>query len=222
MIQNNFWKNKKDYPKQWLDPRRIYKDILTLLPLVSITNAKTVRDISCGLGNHGQAILAVFPELQFQFYDYNIYYVNELICKWESSNVYVSQLDISQPFDFTINSDFDYCLGSLHYIIDDGAIQYFLRKTADTLLIRVPCSMGQSKIEVDKYSKELKSNYRATYRTINKYVDMMKEKYNYVDFDFAFNKSIDSKYGTRQIYFLCQKIKNTSLESLAEWGLLQG
>lgn len=217
-METNFWHNKKDYPEQWLDPRRFFCDIGKLIPLTSILNAKRIRDISCGLGYHGQALMNAVSIDEFNFYDYNQVYVDSLNkAHLDKLNVKAHHLDIGNVTNFKEQSDFDYCLGSLHYIINDSDLENFFKLTADTFLIRVPISMD-TRIDINKYSDELKFNYAATYRTLKEYLNLLRKHYKHVEWSLAFPESFDSKFGTRQFYILCQKTKNTSLESLVEWA----
>lgn len=211
----SFWADKKDYPIHWQDPKRFFCDLGMLIPLAHELHAEKVRDISCGLGNHGKALIAAIPTLELlEFYDFNHAYIHKL----EDEGYNANKLDLNEYFEFYEGSDLDYCLGSLHYITNDKPLINLFKQTGDNLLIRVPITETSERIEVDKYSDELQSNYRATYRTKEEYLNLIRNDYKFVQWRYAFDESFDSTHGTRQIYILCQRQRKTPLAFLAEWG----
>jgi hypothetical protein len=105
-------------------------------------------------------------------------------------------------------TDMCICMGAMLYIFDDNDLKYMLSNIKSEIFIcRVPCSLESTRIEIDKFSEEYGENYAAVYRTIPEYISILSEFFNIKSINRCYPDEIESKHGSKQFYFICNKVE---------------
>jgi hypothetical protein len=73
------------------------------------------------------------------------------------------------------------------------------------LFLRAPCTLKEEDELVDTFSKELEQNYTAIYRTRENLEKLVSKYFKILDIINIYPDEIESKFGTIQYYFRCEK-----------------
>lgn len=198
-----FWETRNEYPPFIYKLQRRYLDLGVVLKYIN--NINSVSDLGCGEGQ----LLIMLRELtnikNYHGYDLSPVFIKELISRWGNC----SGLD-AQTIDFTIldefpNTDMCLCMGVFPYVFEDEVLKHILSNITSKLFItRIPCALGQERIEVDKFSEDLGDFYAAVYRTVPEYISILSEFFDIKSIDRCYPDEIESKHGTKQFFFVCE------------------
>jgi hypothetical protein len=88
------------------------------------------------------------------------------------------------------------------------ALQNLLQNiNSRVLYIRDPLTLKKERENIETYSKKLKSNYLACYRTLSEMINIL-ENWTITEVIRIYPDSIESEFGTKQFYFKCLKNEN--------------
>ena len=215
-IADQFWVSRvSDYPSRLIQDARISKqreelEIKFIYNTINKYKINTDNVLDLGAGN-GFSTGVVKPTNRYDLVDLNNNYVQTLkeLVKYEERYT----VTCCNILDYVIKHRYDlyFLLGVIQYIIDDSNLESLFAKIAESmddnsfLLLRNSSSL-ESDLLINNYSEDLNSEYSAKYRTI-KSIDTLLRKVNLkiIEWQFLLPKELDSKYGTRQVYFVITK-----------------
>lgn len=199
-----FWKTRREYPPVTCNFQRRYLDLGIILK--HIDGVDSILDLGCGEGQ----VLLMLRELtdinNYHAYDLSQTFINNLIKRWGNC----PGLE-AQAANFTTTSRFPetdmcICMGAMLYVFDDNDLKYMLSNIKSKIFIcRVPCNLESDRLEIDKFSKEFKGDYAAVYRTMPEYIFILSESFNIKSIDRCYPDTIESKYGSKQFFFVCER-----------------
>ena len=197
-----FWKTRTEYPPVIYNSQRRYLDLGLILKHVD--GANSILDIGCGEG-HLLLMLRELTEIEIYIgYDLSQIFINNMKKRWgDCTKLQVRAMNFLETGKFQL-ADMCTCMGVMPYISDTG-LKYMLSKIRSVWFIcRAPCSMN-NRIEVDKFSENYNDNYAAIYRTLPEYISILSDFFNIESIGRCYPDEIESKYGTKQFYFVCEK-----------------
>ncbi len=199
-----FWKTRKKYPPVTCNYQRRYLDLGMILNHINGVNS--VLDLGCGEGQ----VLLMLRELtninKYYAYDLSQIFISNLIKRWGyCSKLKAHTVNFTTTVDFP-KTDMCICMGVMLYVLDDNDLKHMLSNIKSKKFIcRVPCNLGVDRIEIDKFSKDYGDNYAAVYRTIPEYISILSEYFNIKSIDRCYPDEIESKYGSKQFFFVCER-----------------
>jgi len=200
-----FWTNRKSYPKYPnLNERRL---IDVNFVINNINNPKSLLDIGCGDGYLIRVLRELTSIEAFHGNDLSEKLVKNFQDNWGKSMNSSLTLSTGSIFDNVIlPTDVTLSMGSLLYIFGANNLHKLVSMLkSDMFIVRSPCTLKEVDEYIDVYSDQLKSKYSAVYRTVKTYLDVFKSFYKYVEVTKAYPDEIESKYGTKHFYFVCNK-----------------
>ncbi|MFA5395059.1 MAG: class I SAM-dependent methyltransferase [Methanogenium sp.] len=197
MEPKEFWKKQKKYPEYGtIKERRLY-ELNYLVP--RLKNTKTILDLGCGDGSLIRCLMELTKIERYYAYD-----ISKNLLRFVPNNTVKKEYDIYSlrnlpKTDVTLMTGVSYC------IFEDEVIEKFLKKiNSDVLYIRDPLTLKNKRENVRTYSKKLKSNYAACYRTIPEFIDLLKD-WKVTEICRIYPDQIESEFETKQFYFKCLK-----------------
>ncbi len=197
-----FWRTRKEYPPVTCNFQRRYLDLGIVLRYID--GVDSLLDLGCGEGQMLLMLRELTDIKNYYGYDLSSTFIDNLIKRWGGGPI------IARAIDFTIvdklpKTDMCLCMGVMLYIFDDLLLKNTLKRIrSKTLIVRVPCSLGKNRLEIDKYSAEYGDNYAAVYRTIPEYISILSESFNIKSIDRCYPDEIESDYDSKQFYFICK------------------
>lgn len=139
-------------------------------------NNKSVLDLGCGTG-YMLLMLRELTDIEYFFgYDLSKTFIDKFKNRWGTDKKLIAE-DVNFLEKHLPQTDITLCIGVLVYIFDDSLISNMISGIqSNTLIIRVPCNM--ERLEINKYSSELKSQYAAVYRTVEEYYNILSQYFN--------------------------------------------
>jgi SAM-dependent methyltransferase len=203
-ITEEFWENRKEYPPVTCNFQRRYLDIGIILE--NITDVNSILDLGCG---EGQALL-MLRELtnikNYYGYDLSPVFIKNLINRWGNCPGLETKVANFTIFNKFPKTDMCICMGVLLYIFNDVILKDMLKCIkSKVFIVRVPCSLDKNRLEINRFSEDYKDNYAAVYRTIPEYIFILSEFFNIKSIDRCYPDEIESKYGSKQFFFTCEK-----------------
>jgi|688.fasta_scaffold12754_9 hypothetical protein len=201
-ISNNFWISKKEYPNYpFIKERRKYELDFLLENIPKDTN--TLLDIGCGDGS--TVILLRETTYIKDFYCYDI--AEGLMSgNWGERDSKI----IKKTVDFNIDrslpvTDVTISMNIFPCIFDDAVLDSIIGNIkSDIFLTRITCEHSE-RLTINKYSEDLSDHIASVYRTVEEYLEVLKKYYPYVEYRRSFPDKIESKYGTKQYFFICKR-----------------
>lgn len=205
-VSRDFWKNQDFYPE--------YGDVIKKRRLIETSfltnwiwenNPKNMSDIGCGNGS----TVTMLQELTgiYEYYCYDI--SDSMLEKLDGRNVrgasiYTNVVDLCNlQYDF-IETDLTAILGVTMYLTDLQFVNLLQKVQSKTVIIRDPIS--KTREEINKFSEDLNFNYSAIYRTLDEYIKLLGiAGWNVKLNKRAYPDEIESKFGTKQYFFVCEK-----------------
>jgi len=186
----NFY-NKEKYPQfPFIKERRLF-ELNWLIPKLK-DKGKTLIDVGCGDGSLIDC-LSRLTDLSISGCDFS-----EKLIKNTNQNIKTFYYNCKKPKK--IKSDIIIIASVFPYLEDDEIISLLEKLDYKYLFVRTPCSFYRER--VDKFSIELNDYYQAQYRTIE---EIFKLLTNVVEYARVYPDNIESKFGTKQYYFICKK-----------------
>jgi hypothetical protein len=102
------------------------------------------------------------------------------------------------------SADVTISMNMFPYIFDDEILDKTIASVkSDIFIVRATCE--KERLVVNSFSEDLGYEYSACYRTILEYSDIMNKYYTEVEITRAFPDEIESRYGSKQMFFLCKR-----------------
>lgn len=199
-----FWKTRNEYPPVTCNFQRRYLDLGIILKYID--GVDSILDLGCGEGQ----VLLMLRELtdidSYYAYDLSKVFIHNLIKRWGHCPGLEARTGNFTTISKYPETDMCICMGSMLYVFDDDALKYMLSNIKSKIFIcRVPCNLESGRLEIDKFSKEFEDNYAAVYRTIPEYISILSESFNIKSIDRCYPDEIESKFGSKQFFFVCEK-----------------
>ena len=203
-VSLNFWKSRKQYPSY---PGVLQRRLIDTNFVVSkVVGARSVLDIGCG---DGSMLLSLreFTDIKL-FYGYDVAQnlIKNLLIRW--GDVYGLKTKIVNLVELEKlpRTDVSLALGLFGYIFDDGSLHNILENIKSNLLIvRTRCTLKKSDEVVNKFSEDLNAEYASIYRTVSNYLSILSRHFVISEINRAYPDEIESKYGTKQFFFVCER-----------------
>jgi len=194
-----FWNSLPTYPKYNapIGLRRDY-EIKYLLP--KITKATSLLDLACGDGALITRLAEKTKIKELYAFDFSETLIKNITNPLVKTRIY-NVLKDDEPLPAT---DVTVCAGLLPFIFSDKeVIKVFDKIKSQKLFLRAPCSIKDESILVDKFSKDLNSNYASLYRTVPQVEKLLSEFFTVEKITRIYPDEIESNFGTKQFYFEC-------------------
>jgi len=92
----------------------------------------------------------------------------------------------------------------LPYVFSDDRVSEIVANLkSDIFITRISCDT--ERIEINKFSEDLGRDYSAVYRTIEEYTKIFGKHYKELTIKRAYPDEIESKYNTKQYFFICKR-----------------
>lgn len=197
-IAENFWTSKNDYPAYGtIKQRRLY-ELNFLIPKLQ---GESILDLGCGDG----ALINCLYHLT----DFKKYYASdwsENLLKSVNHNIKTKFYDCNNPQDLP-KTDTIIFAGVLPFIFEDKKVlELFDKFNANNIFIRTPCNLGTCREIVNTFSDNLQEQYSSVYRTVDEVTNLIKEKFKLTETVRIYPDEIESKFGTKQYYFVAEKL----------------
>ncbi len=195
-----FWKNTTEYPNFGnIKERRLY-EINYLIPRL---HGESILDLGCGDGSLLNCLINLIDSNSFYGFDISKNMLNNLN---KSIKKQVFDFYNYKKSDLPTVSDV-ILAGSLQYVFDDNTI---LKLLADLktkkVFIRSACTLTNERLVVNNFSKILNKNYSSIYRTVPEMIDLISKSFKIESIDRIYPDNIESKFETKQFYFVGTKI----------------
>ena len=206
-IINYFWKTKHP-DDDWVSKERLAANLEWIIPRIDKKN-DFIMDIGCGSGELTLALLHFLNFSKCYLLDLNEHFLAKSKEKLQAlkPNIEIECTvgDITELPQIT-TIDLCFCLGVIHYILDDEKFKFLLSKiNCKQLFLRAPCTLKPKDEEICTYSDALQSEYAAKYRTLDNTISIINEFFKIKEYGRVFPDSIESKFGTKQFMFNCLK-----------------
>lgn len=198
-IARSFWTSKNIYPEYGtIKQRRIY-ELNFLVPQLS---GKSILDLGCGDG--------ALINCLFHLTDFDQYYAfdwSESLINGVNKNISTRVYDCNDPSDLP-KTDIIIFAGVLPFIFDDSnVLKLFDYFKAKQIFLRAPCTLNNEREIIKTYSEQLKEEYSSVYRTVKEVENLISSKFNLKNTVRIYPDEIESKFGTRQFYFIIENKK---------------
>jgi len=199
MESKQFWKKQKEYPDFGNTKERRLYELNYLVPHLKKT--KSILDLGCGDGSLIKCLMELTDIKKYYAYDISNNLMKHIPDKVTKKEYDIYSFESLPKTEVTIMSGVSYC------IFEDDIIENLLNNIeSDILYIRDPLTLKNKRENIRTYSKKLKSEYAACYRTISEYIKMLKN-WKITEINRIYPDSIESKFGTKQFYFKCIRKK---------------
>jgi len=203
-VAKNFWQSRTKYPEYPYLLRRRLLDVTSVAPFVF--GADSVLDLGCADGYMLLLLRELTTIKKFYGYDISSEFINLLKSKWgiykELNTKVVNFIELPD----LPRTDVTLALGSFPYIFDDGILcDVIAQINSNKLIVRTPCTIKKEYEVVNKFSEDLRDNYASVYRTVEGYTEILSDYYVINDVFRAYPDEIESKYGTKQFFFICKR-----------------
>lgn len=199
-----FWTTRQEYPPVTCNFQRRYLDLGIILRYAD--SACSILDLGCGEGQNLLMLRELTTVKYYYAYDLSQIFIDNLILRWGNWPGLDAKVgDFTTVVEFP-KTDVCICMGVLVYV-DDTALEHVLSNiTSGIFICRMPCSLESSRAEIDKFSEEYQCDYAAVYRTIPEYISTLSKYFIVKYVDRCYPDEIESKYGTKQFFFVCERI----------------
>ena len=201
-LAKTFWEGTDFYPTYPFIKERRKQEIDYLLDNIP-KDTQSLLDLGCGNGSTTILLRELTYISKFYCYDIGESMLNtiggnrdsELITKvWDANG---NDYDLPKA-DVTIS------MNMFPYVFDDEILENIIKGIkSDVFITRVTCN--PERLEINKYSDDLGSNYAACYRTVGEYSAIINRYFKDVKVTRAFSDNIESSYGSKQMFFLCKR-----------------
>lgn len=197
-IAENFWTTKNDYPAYGNIKQRRLHELNFLFPKLQ---GESILDLGCG---DGALINCLYHITNFK--NYFAFDWSKNLLKGVNHNIQTKFYDCNNPQDLP-KVDTIIFAGVLPFIFEDGKVlELFDKFSANNIFIRTPCNLGTSREIVNTFSDNLQEQYSSVYRTVDEVKNLINKKFKLVDVSRIYPDEIESKFGTKQYYFVAEKL----------------
>lgn len=200
-VSKKFWQKQSFYPNYpFVKERRKY-ELDFLLKHIDI-NSDSLLDIGCG---NGSTVIMLRETTYIKhYYCYDIS-KKMLSLNWgdRDSEIYKKVWDFNDPISIP-KTDVAISMNMFSCIFDDAKIHDILSNIkSDLFIARITCN--DTRLVINKHSDDLSSDIAMIYRTPREYIDIFMKHYQTVHLDRCFPDEIESKYATKQYFFICKR-----------------
>lgn len=202
----DFWKSHKSYPNYSVDivKRRDY-EVEYLLPF--LTNCQTLLDLGCGDGSLVKILSQKTNIQKFYAYELSENLLTNLNQKEVNAELEMKVLNLTKNTYTLPSVDVVVFAGVIPFLFEDSDVLEVITKLeTPKLFVRAPCTHKENNELVDTFSKDLNAEYTALYRTKENIQKLLSTHFKVKNIFPIYPDELESKYGTRQYYFECDKI----------------
>lgn len=199
-VAKKFWGKSKDYPAyEFIKERRIH-ELNYLVP--KLKGCKTLLDLGCGDGALIKCLHHLTRIEQYYAYDYS----EKLLSNLKGiKNVKTKIFDCNKGGRLP-KTDVTIMAGVLNFMFDEVDLMFLLKSIkSHTIYIRVICTNDNTDFSINTYSESLKTNYSCIYHSLISCIDMFSFYFKINGVTRAYPDEIESRFGTKQYYFQCEK-----------------
>ena len=199
-----FWKSRKEYPPVTCNFQRRYLDLGVVLKHIDGVNS--ILDLGCGEGQNLLMLRELTDIKDYYGYDLSKVFIKNLTKRWgKYPGLKAKVVNFTKVNNLPV-TDMCICMGAMLCVVDDDDLKYMLSNIKSKIFIcRAPCNLETSRLEIDKFSEEFGENYAAVYRTIPEYISLLSKFFTIKSIDRCYPDDIESKYGSKQFFFVCEK-----------------
>jgi trans-aconitate methyltransferase len=205
-VSRNFWKNQDYYPQYGdvIKKRRLHETKF-LTDWIWKNKITSLSDIGCGNGSSVTMLQELTDIGKFYCYDISEGMLNKIDTRGvRQAIIETHQIDLCNIEQDFLPTDLTTVLGVNMYLTDEQVISLMSKIQSKTVILRDPTS--ETREEINKYSKDLGSEYSAVYRTVDEYAELYSKAGYHITSAFrAYPDEIESKFGTMQFFFTCEK-----------------
>lgn len=205
-VSRDFWKNQDFYPTYGdvIKKRRLH-ETRVLTDWIWNNNPRHVADIGCGNGGTVTMLQELTDVETFYCYDISPGMLSTIDTRGKRSAViYTDEVDLCGEYDIFAKFDLTTVMGVCMYLTDEQVVRLMKKIQSDTVILRDPTSEEHE--EINKYSESLGSDYSAIYRTVEEYKELYKKAgWDVTSIFRAYPDSIESEFGTKQYFYICEK-----------------
>lgn len=201
----NFWKKRKKYPNYGFRQERLYNDVINIWPYLK--NINSFADVGCGDGSFCKIIYNFCKPSFIYACDINNYWIRKLKKQFDKKHSKLEVVNLLKIKNKIPKTDIVFCMGIFIYFFQNKEIINLLKNIdSNKIIIRIPCSLSNNDILINKYSEDLKDNYSAIYRTVDNFSVIIKKTLGIIPIvKRAWPDEIESKYGTNQFLFIIER-----------------
>jgi SAM-dependent methyltransferase len=195
---NKFWKNSKEYPPFPFRYERRLCDLEYIVP--KLKGVKSFLDLGCGDGWLIKCLQGLTDIKTFYAYDLS----ENLLGHVSGAQKKVYDINAKNPEPLP-PVDVVY-MGAVTQYVEDKPLIEMLKNLKCPVIIKTPCADTQYRI--DGESKELGGGYASIYRSLPDMYELLAHGgYAVKTVERAYSDSLESKFGTKQVFLLCYKKK---------------
>lgn len=205
-VSKEFWENQIYYPTYGnVIKKRRLEEATYLTSWIWSINAKSLTDIGCGNGSTVTMLQELTDIEKYECYDISANMLNAIDTRGlRTAKINTSQLDLCTVDKDFPETDLTTILGVHMYLTDEQIANVMSHVKSKLVILRDPTS--ETHEEINKYSEELGANYSAVYRTVDEYITLYNSiGYRVKSVSRAFSDDIESKFGTKQYFFVCER-----------------
>ena len=207
-VSNNFWSNKKDYPPYGdvIKKRRLHEiNFASSYIWNSDKEINSIIDLGCGDGSTTIMLQELNKIKNFYCYDISPGLIETFKNINRSSNIESFVQNFSDNNYSLKTSDLCISFGLFMCLGDEDLNNLVSKIKSDFFISRNPCSL-KGREEVNTFSEKIGENYSGIYRTTDEYREIFeKHGFNSIKISRAYPDDIESAFGTKQFFFVCER-----------------
>jgi trans-aconitate methyltransferase len=206
-IAREFWQQREEYPNYPNTLQRRLIDTNYIVPRVE--GAESLVDLGCGDGSMIMALREFTTINKYYAFDLSPNLLKSFVARYGNIDKvpklfpFVGDLLTFREFP---EANVTLSMGSFPYVFKDEDLVNILSKIrSDTFIVRAPCSISKHREVVNTYSEDLGAQYASVYRSVANYIDLFHSYFVVHEICRAYPDAIESKYGTKQFFFVCRR-----------------
>jgi len=199
-ITEKFWKSKESYPSYGNINRRRLFELNYIIPI--IYNCNKMLDLGCGDGSLIKCLRNLTEINEYYAYDLSENLLSNL---YGMDNVHTRQYNCYELGRLP-EANATIMAGLTIYIHNDEILEKLIGLiNSPILLLRDPITLTKYDEYINKHVPHLGGQYSATYRTLNKLSNIIRNHFDIVEMVRIYPDELEHTPTTRQYYFRCSK-----------------